>query len=219
MLVAVKANAQGDTGAGVMVFASTMSPGRADGHESVSFTDVTTPGLGLSVYHVDRNNEKKANAFFSLTYLRRSFHVAYSNGGLGGGTDTEARVDLDVLYLGFGPEFRTDPSGKLTFRFGPLFGVHTGGYMTGTGSTWSMSSGTQTGSFQHAPASIFKGDARLLLAFSWKSMITDRIGWSLDPIIQIGLSSMMKDYRTSGMDMGIAVGLFWRSREPVVPAQ
>lgn len=217
MLVSLGAGAQSDTGGGLVLFASTLSQGRAVGREKVAFTDITTPDVGFSIFHSDRSSAK-ANVFFGLALLRRSFGVDYENGGLGGGNSTSARVDLSVFYFSCGPEFRADKTGKLTVRFGPMIGKRIGGRMSGESHVWGMGSGDSATYFQGESPSDFHGDLRLLFGVSHRAMLTENIGWYIDPAVHVALSSMLENYRTHGVDIVVNFGLFWRRGGSLVPA-
>lgn len=216
MVISFVIRAQSDTGGGAVLFASTLGQGKQQYREEVAFSAISTPGTGISVFHSDRTSAE-ANVFFGVAYLRRSFNVDYGSSGLGGGYTTSARVDMDMLYFSCGPEFRAAKSGKLSFRFGPLIGIHAGGTMSGVTQGWSIGTNGSRTYFQGEEPTMFQCDLRLMFGFSHRAMLNETIGWNIDPGLHFALSSMMEDYRTRGVDLVISVGLFWRSSRSLIP--
>lgn len=75
---------------------------------------------------------------FGLRYERREFDVAYSNGGLGGGTRGEEYVRLGSLYINLGLNIKLHPNQRWWARPSMAVLCHNEGVASGSSRSWSM---------------------------------------------------------------------------------
>lgn len=218
-------SAQYEVGVSGGVFISEMyTPTSAN--RPVTYAPGPSTPYAISAWYRERG-EKRVGLGLGLQWTHRSFRADYFEGGLGGGTDYSATVNVNFIHLNIGPEVRLDRNGRLCFRTGPQFGFLVGGTSDGTKYSWSMGGPSSRSTFNDEEIrSTYRGDLRWLFGLGIWSALSQRFSLSLDPYASLGITSLHQDPTVmKSMDAGlkVSVGLrvqrrpFWESLRAGAP--
>ena len=175
-----------------------------------SFSPVDRPGFLASFWY----RERAPDGFgigIDLQWSHRVFDAYLCSCGLGGGSAYNTRVVLEQFHIGLLPEVRLGPEGRAFLRFGPRFGLGALGSVEGTYSSWGLySPSTGPVPVNSSASRFYKGDFRFHLGFSVVVARSGRMRYTIDPYVEYGFGSMLKDasdaLRTSDLGVKFSIG-------------
>lgn len=177
-----------------------------DPHVDSHVWNVGRAAFSASVFYRERYSGF-ADLGFDLTLAHRSFNASYSDGGLGGGSSTAARAELDQLYIGVKPEVRLDAKRSAVVHFGFMAGFLVGGSAKGTSSSWSAA-GPGSRNEDADLTNNFGGDLRFAFGLGFRVPVSDRWVITIDPEWTIAFTTMLRQPAgMRGSDIGMRIGL------------
>lgn len=211
---ALSASAQYDIGISGGVFRFSMfwpkfNPlNNLDERHVPSFSESNELPRTASVWYRERG-KRPVGLQVEAQWTEKSFHVNYSTGGLGSGSDYSVDVVAHFLHFQIGPEFKFGKRKLFYFRTGHQFGFIISGSHSLTSNGWSIVSGYSDGVINNERFyKNYLGDLRWTNSLGCQLVEFGKVHVSFDTFFSLGLSSIHNgEPSMASNDIGIRISV------------